>query len=283
MPQINYDWPDDLGLPGTFADVYGVHETQSFGLESLFSTWTVTIAGTIAISDEMSVTVVIPDLGVDETVSFVTPTGTATAMAAGLVAAINANENLIPVVLASNAAGVITVEARGQSYQLDVSGAIVTSAAGTIVAAETVLPGNSPALPGLACVLVAGATADDGRMIRLPTTGDAAVAILGVIMLSTSTVTPNTGDLGDVNVYRSGATVPVARKGCIWVEPENALAVAGGVVWVRLTAGAGEQAGAFRNDTDGGDAVALTNARWHTNARTINGKLRQQIMINRPE
>lgn len=65
----------------------------------------------------------------------------------------------------------------------------------------------------------------------------------------------------DDNAYADEEMVNVLSKGRIWVVTEEAVAV-GDSVFVRITAAGAEQAGAFRNDADGGDCIELTNARW---------------------
>lgn len=68
----------------------------------------------------------------------------------------------------------------------------------------------------------------------------------------------------DSEVYDDEATMPVRRKGRIFVEVENAF-VAGSGVLVRCIAAGAERLGAVRVDgTDGGDCVAWKHARLLT-------------------
>lgn len=275
MPQVSYEHPFDLGLPGTWADTYGPQEAQSYQLANEVSTWTVTIADPVVTGEVFSFHIVDVDNGIDELVEFtVGATQTDDAVAAGLAAAATANENLIAAVTALAAAAVVTIAARTPGQSIDITEVTTDSAAGTIVAAETVVPDESEVLPGLAVALSA-----DG-IVRLPTTGDVAADILGPAMRSTSALTPNDGEPGQVNGYTPGTVIPVGRKGGVWVEPEDAV-TAGGAVFVRIS-GTGT-VGAFRGADDGADAIELTNARWRNDSRTVNGRTRAIIDFNRPE
>lgn len=66
--------------------------------------------------------------------------------------------------------------------------------------------------------------------------------------------------VADTEVYEDETTMPVRRKGRVWVTVENAFE-AGDRVFVRTVAGVGEQLGALRTDTDAGDAVPWTGGR----------------------
>lgn len=63
--------------------------------------------------------------------------------------------------------------------------------------------------------------------------------------------------------------MPILRQGKIFVTPETNVS-AGDPVYYRVTAGVGEQLGAFRNDDDGGDAVLISNAVFDTEATAGN-------------
>jgi hypothetical protein len=58
-----------------------------------------------------------------------------------------------------------------------------------------------------------------------------------------------------------GDTMSLLTKGRVWVRVEEAVAP-GDAVYFRHTQVGAEQAGAFRNDADGGDADQITSARW---------------------
>lgn len=61
--------------------------------------------------------------------------------------------------------------------------------------------------------------------------------------------------------YAIGDTVSILRKGQIFVETESGVAY-DGAVYVRVTAGVGEVAGAFRHNDDAGDAFVLPGAKF---------------------
>ena len=275
MPQVNYDHPSDLGLPGQRAHAYGAWMLDSFLLASQFATWTATVGGTAA-NGVYSFRVVDEESGVIEDVSFDRQDSeTNNQIAAALAADGNANEELIPAVGFSVATNVVTVAARtaGRPLVLDSATAPGT---GTLTLAQTVQPGGDSVAPGLAVVRVTGAT----HSVRLPTTGDAAAAIVGILYRSESTLEKNEGDIGQVNALPRRARVAVAREGALWVEPETSV-TAGGRVHVRIS-GTG-QAGALRGSSDGGNTVELANAEWVTDSVEFNGRLRAVVRLNRPQ
>src|SRR5690606_33760024 len=127
-------------------------------------------------------------------------------------------------------------------------------------------PGGDSVAPGLAVVRVTGATSS----IRLPTTGDGATAIVGVLGRPESTIEPNDGTPGQENKIPPGRYVPVVLEGAIWAEPEAAV-TAGNPLHVRLD-GSG-QPGALRGSESSSNTVAVTNAVWATDSVEINGRL----------
>lgn len=65
--------------------------------------------------------------------------------------------------------------------------------------------------------------------------------------------------------YAPQSAISVLRRGRVYVQVEDAV-VAGGQVFIRHVAGAGEQLGAARSDVDGSDASALPSASFVTAA-----------------
>ena len=65
--------------------------------------------------------------------------------------------------------------------------------------------------------------------------------------------------------YADESVVSILRKGRIWVEVEDAVAVGGGVFCRHVAAGA-EVLGAFRSDADGSDASQVAHAVFLTAA-----------------
>lgn len=62
--------------------------------------------------------------------------------------------------------------------------------------------------------------------------------------------------------YVAGDAVNVLRRGRVYVLSEETNIATGDAVYVRHTAGAGEQKGSFRNDADGTDADIPLGAAW---------------------
>lgn len=69
----------------------------------------------------------------------------------------------------------------------------------------------------------------------------------------------------NANGYADGSIIPILRKGRVWMIAEDAVS-AGGAVYVRYSAGAGEYQGAVRSDADGSDAAVLSGARFYSSA-----------------
>jgi len=82
---------------------------------------------------------------------------------------------------------------------------------------------------------------------------------LGIVMYDASKMPARTAVAIAVDAeYDDEETLPIVQKGRIWVLCDDAATVtANTAAFVRFTAGAGEVLGAFREDADGGDAVAL--------------------------
>jgi hypothetical protein len=84
---------------------------------------------------------------------------------------------------------------------------------------------------------------DPGKEVAPPSDSD--TVFYGVTIRSNSAISAGTPD---------GKVVDVLQAGHIAVEVENAV-TAGGLVYVRTTAGVGEELGAVRGNEDDGDAV----------------------------
>ena len=107
-------------------------------------------------------------------------------------------------------------------------------------------------------VLVVQATdPDDG--CKLPV---AAAMPLGVVVHSHAYSYP--GQLGDTGL-KPGVTMGVMRQGVIWVTVEDAV-TPDDAVRVRLTAGVGEQQGAFRTAQDSTDCAVVAGCQFLTAA-----------------
>jgi hypothetical protein len=65
----------------------------------------------------------------------------------------------------------------------------------------------------------------------------------------------------DQTSYETGETVPVVKKGEVWVLTSEAVDPSD-AVFLQHTAGAGKPAGSFRTDADGGNADAVSGCQW---------------------
>ncbi len=98
---------------------------------------------------------------------------------------------------------------------------------------------------------------DFARLPRLATdlTGNLALGVA----LRDSSKAPN------ANGYADESIIPIMRSGRAYMIAEDAV-LAGGAVFVRHVAGAGESLGRVRSDADGSDATALPGARYFSGA-----------------
>lgn len=109
-----------------------------------------------------------------------------------------------------------------------------------------------------------GVVRESEGAIKLPDLG--ADFLEGISVRSHSQANPNQEPDAFLNAtgtpsYKEGDDAAVLRLGDVWVRVEEAV-TPDDAVFMRFTAGVGEQKGAFRTDTDGGDAVAVTKARF---------------------
>lgn len=119
------------------------------------------------------------------------------------------------------------------------------------IANETIPPGR------LVCLL---GTGEDPPLVDLP---DATGDVTGGLAFGFSLLDPmQESTTGSDFEYAQYEQVPVLREGTFWARSEDAVTTAGSPVFVRFTAGVGEELGALRTDADGGDAVALPGAQF---------------------
>ena len=109
-------------------------------------------------------------------------------------------------------------------------------------------------------VVVRGAS--DRSAILPSTTGQ---EVMGVVQRIHSDVNPDGSDADSVSPFQ---TMSVVHEGRVYVVPEEVVAV-GDDVYVRHTAGAGEEVGDLRTDADTADADQITGARWETSTVAI--------------
>ncbi len=102
---------------------------------------------------------------------------------------------------------------------------------------------------------------DDPESLRKLASGDTGVRIVGVTVEGYEAA-PNSGNPADEDGYDPGSPVTYVHRGHVPVPVETDIASLNDPVYTRIIATGDEEAGAWRNDDDGGDAVLVSNARW---------------------
>lgn len=259
MPQFSYTFPPaQLGQIGTF----GWENIDSLANPLRSQINTITVADNDA--GTYSVTITAPE---GEFVTSRPVVAQSIAQIADELAdAINDNEDLLNIVSAeSDGVSVITLTFlhAGVSYTVAVS-----SASADLVLALSQSAGGSNFPLGIGVVDAGDKTA------RLPQSGDVALDILGIVCNRGDVELPFQTGFDSSAQLVPGAELAVLRQGEIWVRPETAVSV-NDPVYCRVVATGSEQAGALRNDADGGDAVQLS-ARFRT-AASAGGLAKIQI------
>lgn len=175
---------------------------------------------------------------------------------AAVIAAFDAETDLLNIVKASDNGGALRLTFLHEGY------AYVTSATST-GSALTKTAVQSPIGPvvGLGLVVAQGANDDEAVSAAGKTVAD----FVGVTVRNEEIEfnEGNRGGFDGVDEFVAGAVLSVMRQGRCVVFVEDAVS-ANAQCFVRVTAGAGETAGAFRSDGDGGDALSYTGARFYT-------------------
>ena len=83
---------------------------------------------------------------------------------------------------------------------------------------------------------------------------------------------------GDDGEYEDEETMPVMRKGLVWVLTEDAVAY-GAAVYCRHTISGSEEEGTFRSDADGADASVVPTAQYRS---ATSGAALALVEINLP-
>jgi hypothetical protein len=85
--------------------------------------------------------------------------------------------------------------------------------------------------------------------------------------------------------YYPGDACPVLTRGRVWVQPEAAVSSDGPVYWRMIPTLSNPQVGSFRGDSDGGNAILLSNniVRWITSSAGGTGSNNLAVLeINQP-
>lgn len=142
----------------------------------------------------------------------------------------------------------------------------INGVASAVVSGRTITISNEPGLP------LAGSLTVTDNALAAVAPSFAGVGSSQSVGISKQTV-----------AYGPTETVSVLRKGAAWMRVEEAV-VKTDSVFVRLVAGTnGTQRGAFRNDVDGGEAVAVTTLRFAGASKAApDGTLIAPVELNLP-
>lgn len=124
---------------------------------------------------------------------------------------------------------------------------------------------NTQAAMASGVAIVDDSVANGERAIIAPTA--LLLTVLGITLFQHT----DSSDLDNDDIYAADSVVPYRRRGLVWVQVEETVAVGDQVFFRHANAGAGEALGAFRNDNDGGDATALTIAAAGLAGRWVTG------------
>lgn len=271
MPQYAYPVTQPRFVVGQLAE--GAPQAiDSYLNELLVQITTVTYTGTTDDAD-YTVTAVGPD-GETATSTFNPPGATtADAVRDGLIALINAEADWQNIAVASSGgAGILTLTFLhdGRVYTVTAT----DPGTGTVVVANTQSAGGTDVPVGVAVQY--GSTDNAAVVLDSGTLDDDLIGftIRNVDMLV------NNGDVNAVDASIPGTVLSVLRQGSVVCIAETAH-VKGADVFVRITApGASpEGLGRPRNDTDGGQAIAMTGARFGSTGAA--GAL-CIVIVNRP-
>jgi len=214
-------------------------------------------------------TFTLDETGESSEISFVAVGATAAAIAAETANAIEQDSFAGTYVTAANGGtdtATITGRNDGQAFTIS------TADAKYVAPVQTQAATANAAVPFGRMVVAIDDSSDPYGKCRLPAAGDAAVNRPLGVSIFTQTREQQFGS--GTSEYLGGDRVNIMEKGIILVELDAGQAPGPtDDVYYRQTVGAGEDAGAFRVDADGGDSVQLTNARWAGEAFTARGVL----------
>ena len=198
---------------------------------------------------------------------------------AGLLAALNSDPDLVNIVAGTDASPELELDFihPGADYTIsfpsnpgpgDMSQALIQAAGGTALNLAIVVVASDPA-----------GISTGAQHVTAPDAGTVDADFLGMTVRASVDVLVNTGDPNQISQFAPGATLSVMEEGESVVEVEDAVAFNGAVFVRTQNPGPGQHLGGFRSDADGGDAIAMTGARYRS-ATTGNGLAK--VTINRP-
>lgn len=193
-------------------------------------------------------------------------------IAAGLKALIDAGDDDVTTTLFQTSEANDSFYLENNSFENELTVTITNPANGVLTLTELV--DHEDAIQfGAVVVDDDRQTADalDGALLqcRLPrlNTDVTSRRVLGVALADVSKVTRTSAPYGG---YSAGESVPVLRKGRIWMYVEDVASVAmGGLVYVRSTASGSESLGAIRAADDGTDTDPIDSNAAHFTGQKI--------------
>jgi len=125
---------------------------------------------------------------------------------------------------------------------------------------------------GAGLFVTAGTDAENQAVAPTATGEVTGGGALGVVMYDASKMPARTAAaMAAGNEFDVEESLPIVQKGRVWVLCDaTATITANTAAFVRFVAAGAEKLGAFRQDADAGDAVALPNAKFVTSHRDVN-------------
>jgi len=163
---------------------------------------------------------------------------------------------------------------------------ISTTAPGgaSITIATTQDAGGTKMPPGIFVALSAvgsqdGYTPDQVRQLKTGDTIGKVYAFVERLQILGEIRDDGAGNVTSDETYKPGDNVPPMRQGSFWMDCETSFDPLTDTPYIRVTAGAGEQAGVIRNDADGGDAIDASSILKVIQGTTAAGRVEVHIDI----
>ena len=248
MSQTTVESELEIGMPGQLADSGPNDVITGINNSKQRSDVTITAA-------DLATTLTIN--GTAFTVNVAAASLTTTELRDLLIAAINAGAE--PVTASIKDADELHVDA-------DVSGVAFTAVGTTNCSvAAVILNETNVSFGSFVSLNDTDQQAGDRRLVHLPQTGTDVTNPRVAMGFALHTHAVENALTGESLGYEPQSAVSILRRGRVYVLVEDAV-VAGGQVFIRHVAGAGETLGAARSDVDGSDASALPSASFMTAA-----------------